>query len=258
MQTALSSLVARNGRRSLFDRSNPLFAGACGRTNQPSPQDFIDPAVYIELEDLPLAYVNASGKIMKIRNHMKTLSGLLNSFENVGHKEAPEMDGLNVTLHDYQKQAVGWMLDRENGNNAHQIWAKLPKMKGVSSKEDIWFCPMIGRFARGTPPSMGRGGFLCEEMGLGKTVISLSVILQNPAPALPPSGIDVPADGVSFVAPNGWSQVPPREVSKRREEGDIGRFSDDIYSVVLNLLCCDWHDRRSALCVNPGPPEGRQ
>jgi len=27
-----------------------------------------------------------------------------------------QMKGLNVSLHEYQKQSVGFMLDRENGN----------------------------------------------------------------------------------------------------------------------------------------------
>jgi SNF2 family DNA or RNA helicase len=126
-----------------------------------------------------------------------------------------QMKGLNVSLHEYQKQSVGFMLDRENGNNAHQIWCELPKIKG-SHAEPVWFSPLLGRFARREPPTVGRGGFLCEEMGLGKTVISLALILQNPAPALPISGATVPQDGTSFVTPKGWSKVPPRTALDQR------------------------------------------
>jgi SNF2 family DNA or RNA helicase len=40
-------------------------------------------------------------------------------------------------------------------------------------------------------PRVVRGGLICEEMGLGKTVISLGIILKNPAPVSPPSGSQI-------------------------------------------------------------------
>ena len=39
-----------------------------------------------------------------------------------------------------------------------------------------------------------RGGFICEEMGMGKTVITLSLILANPAPM---KGPDLTAQAAS-------------------------------------------------------------
>jgi SNF2 family DNA or RNA helicase len=209
---------------------------------------YVDPAVYIHRDDLPLVFVNANKKIGKIRESMKSLSGLLNSFENLGHKPAPEIDGLNITLHDYQKQAVGWMLDRENGNNSHQIWSKVPIIKGSQVGEDIWFCPFLGRFAKKSSPTMGRGGFLCEEMGLGKTVISLSLILQNPAPAVPPSGVDVPLNGTSFVTAKGWSGVPPRLA-----DDEIGStFSHGTLVVCHVSLVGQWIEEAKRKLKNPG------
>ena len=38
-----------------------------------------------------------------------------------------------------------------------------------------------------------RGGIIADEMGLGKNVISLALILENPAPTLPQSGSSVSA-----------------------------------------------------------------
>ena len=82
------------------------------------------------------------------------------------------------------------------------FWAKLPKQNGkppvfkgskvVQKCEQLYFNPIINKF-RKSPPRLVRGGFIAEEMGLGKTVITLALILKNPAPALPASGSPVQA-----------------------------------------------------------------
>jgi len=57
---------------------------------------------------------------------------------------------------------------------------------------DIYYSPILERFRR-DKPKLVRGGIIAEEMGLGKTVISLALILQNPAPAVPQSGSPISA-----------------------------------------------------------------
>ena len=49
----------------------------------------------------------------------------------------------------------------------------------VQLADDLFYSPITGRIASKLPP-VSTGGFLCEEMGLGKTVISLSLVLENP------------------------------------------------------------------------------
>ena len=53
----------------------------------------------------------------------------------------------------------------------------------------LWYCPLTEELSV-YPPELTpiekwhRGGFLCEEMGMGKTLITLALILANPAPPL--------------------------------------------------------------------------
>ena len=49
---------------------------------------------------------------------------------------------------------------------------------------DVFYSPLLGNFLSVPPPDV-RGGFICEEMGMGKTIITLSLILANPAPLHP-------------------------------------------------------------------------
>lgn len=51
----------------------------------------------------------------------------------------------------------------------------------------FWFSPLFNTAAWDIPVQP-RGGFLAEEMGLGKTVEVLALILSNPAPAEPEAG----------------------------------------------------------------------
>ena len=53
----------------------------------------------------------------------------------------------------------------------------------------VWYCPLTEEISVNPPEPQPmsewhRGGFLCEEMGMGKTLITLALILANPAPPL--------------------------------------------------------------------------
>jgi SNF2 family DNA or RNA helicase len=59
---------------------------------------------------------------------------------------------------------------------------------GSDDQAYIWYCPVTEEISVSPPEptpidQWHRGGFLCEEMGMGKTVITLGCILANPAPA---------------------------------------------------------------------------
>lgn len=51
-------------------------------------------------------------------------------------------------------------------------------LRGVQS--DVWYSPSLHKLSKGVPEGP-RGGILAEEMGLGKTVEILSLVLAMPA-----------------------------------------------------------------------------
>jgi hypothetical protein len=123
----------------------------------------------------------------RLARNTKTLAGLMNHLENRGHLEASYVEGLTVELLPFQSQSLQWALERETVPGGIQTfwWAKLPEVEGM--KETLYYNPIVGRIST-EKPHLVRGGIIAEAMGLGKTVISLALILQNPAPPVPASG----------------------------------------------------------------------
>lgn len=103
-------------------------------------------------------------------------------------KEVPYVDGLNVELLQFQRQAVQWCLERETvaGGIQSLLWPEVPQVASPR-KKTLYYNPIIETFRRDKPHVI-RGGILASEMGLGKTVICLALILSNPAPHYPISG----------------------------------------------------------------------
>ena len=70
------------------------------------------------------------------------------------------------------------------GRTVHVIHLRLPKSAChliVDHVQNVMYSPLLGKLS----PDVGqgtRGGFLAEEMGLGKTVEVLALVLANPAP----------------------------------------------------------------------------
>lgn len=92
--------------------------------------------------------------------------------------------GLVPTLRGFQRSAVAFMLRRERceapppapGGAAaplHPLWARLGEGRFASAA--------AGELSRSAPPPDDgpRGGLLCDQMGLGKTVELLALILSN-------------------------------------------------------------------------------
>lgn len=122
---------------------------------------------------------------------LNTIGGLMEHLENIGHEAELTCEGLTVELLDFQKQTLRWALERETipGGVQALFWPQVPvQMDG--NKRNVYFCPISGQF-RTDKPKLVRGGIIAEEMGLGKTVISLGLILKNPAPARPVSGSNI-------------------------------------------------------------------
>lgn len=124
---------------------------------------------------------------------------------------AEQPAGLGVDLFPYQLDTLGFMLQAEQREGMHeQLWERIG---------DLYYSPCFQQ-VRGTLDGvikLPRGGFLCEEVGLGKTIEVLALVRANPAPddlpapapgALRPSRATVVVCPVTIVAQ--WIQMVER------------------------------------------------
>ena len=102
-------------------------------------------------------------------------------------KYAPRPKDLRTEPKNYQLAGLKWMLDREIKGDAvrrghallHPAWVQL-----ISAKGHVFYCQrmkchvLTERFF--TAPTVGTcGGFICDEMGLGKSLQTLMLVLEN-------------------------------------------------------------------------------
>ena len=67
---------------------------------------------------------------------------------------------------------------------------------------DLWHSPALLKLSKGVPPGP-RGGILAEEMGLGKTVEILALVLAMPASPSVVSGVEVQTPAGPLVQSRG-------------------------------------------------------
>jgi len=202
---------------------------------------------FLTPEDYKMALLTA-GDVSKWRRQTSSLSGLINNLENRGHGAAPFVEGLTVELLPFQSQILQWALERETfpGGIQSFFWTKLPGLE-----PSIFYNPVIGRLSSSTP-NLIRGGFISSAMGLGKTLISLALVLQNPAPTLPASG-----SHVSSIATqqNGGAPCRDKDLYQRTSEGKEKRgsiVSHGTLVVCTKSLVGQWVAEAKAKIKNPG------
>ena len=133
-----------------------------------------------------------------------TLPGLLAAAVTDGYAEAPQPRELALPLMDFQRQTVRWMMDQEaaprglngvfweerrfadadddddDGDDVDGVKTKTAAdaTRGVKRRGSYWYFPLAGELRLDEPP-MSRGGMVCEEMGLGKTIEVLALIAHD-------------------------------------------------------------------------------
>ena len=107
-----------------------------------------------------------------------SLSSLMRYAEHSGYDalKSKKVPGLNVELFDFQQETCQWMLDRECSAGLNTFfWSKCDDGFG----QPFYYMSLAGELRCEEPP-FSTGGLLCEEMGLGKTIEVMSIILLNP------------------------------------------------------------------------------
>jgi hypothetical protein len=74
---------------------------------------------------------------------------------------------MTVRMRDYQLATVSFMIDQERlpGGIHRHIFAPVTTSP---HGETLWYSPVLDMFRKEPPPSNVCGGFLSDEMGLGK------------------------------------------------------------------------------------------
>ncbi|KAI7843193.1 hypothetical protein COHA_003176 [Chlorella ohadii] len=109
----------------------------------------------------------------------RSIPGLMAALERGEMPAAAQPPGLTVQMRPYQLQSLQFMLDCECGEGGFRrlFWQRMTTPNGTR----YWWSHLLGRAALDVP-AQGWGGWCAEEMGLGKTVEVLGLILANPAP----------------------------------------------------------------------------
>ncbi|NXK22697.1 SHPRH ligase, partial [Arenaria interpres] len=138
-------------------------------------------------------------------------------------REDVQHPALIPILRPYQREAVNWMLHRENltssgkymENALHFLWREVTALDGVK----IYYNPFTGCIIREYPIAGPQwpGGILADEMGLGKTVEVLALILTHTRPDTKQDDLTLPEGKlVNFFVP-----PQPLEGNKKKKAKEM-------------------------------------
>eukprot|EP01018_Ginkgo_biloba_P028525 Gb_13232 [translate_table: standard] len=109
----------------------------------------------------------------------------------------------------HQKEALAWMIQRENSSEFPPFWEFSDK-KGKS--QEPLYRNVLTNFQTSERPNPLRGGIFADDMGLGKTLALLSLIATNRPGVLLPPVVDVePSVKAESISAN-----PDRKDTKRK------------------------------------------
>ncbi|KAL7547677.1 hypothetical protein ACHAWF_010962 [Thalassiosira exigua] len=109
-----------------------------------------------------------------------------------------------ITLMDYQVQGIKWLLKKETDP------APAPYYRKVKEKGRVMYLCEITQSSQAEPPKPIRGSILCDDMGLGKSIQTIGLILLSP-----PAGVEYKVPAASDVAKSPVPANPSPDSAKR-------------------------------------------
>ncbi|KAI0558823.1 SNF2-like [Gracilaria domingensis] len=96
---------------------------------------------------------------------------------SAGYQRAEEQpSNIRLQLRSYQCESLAWMIDREKQRSLNDpFWIPISGKDRDDAERTLYYCPLTGALSTVPPPPVV-GGVLAEEMGLGKTIIAISLI----------------------------------------------------------------------------------
>eukprot|EP00945_MAST-04E_sp_MAST-4E-sp1_P005484 g5484.t1 len=137
------------------------------------------PSPILELDDYPQTFTSSRQRD-EVKKTSFTLGALLRNQEHEGYRSISQPDAIELKLKEYQKQTVAWMHDREfsSGGLNNYYWEERKWLDSVGEDDAFYYMPSAGELRLERPP-MVRGGLLCEEMGLGKSLEVVCTIMLD-------------------------------------------------------------------------------
>ncbi|KAI1748343.1 SNF2 family N-terminal domain-containing protein [Xylaria castorea] len=168
--------------------------------------------------------------------------------------EAPQPDAIKTSLERHQKQALTFMLRREQGwafDSSKDIWARARGSQGHS------FVNLISGSHQSKEPLQFFGGIIADPMGLGKTLTMIALVAADPQETnfmdeisedkasnttlivVPPPLIDTWEEQLSYHVVQGqltWR----RHYGKLRLTGSLETQSTDIVLTSYHTVSAEW------------------
>ena len=121
--------------------------------------------------------------------------------ERQSTRMATPSETITAPLYPHQKEALAWMLHRENSNALPPFWSHEEKT-GM-------YVNILSSYKSSVRPQVCRGGILADDMGLGKTLNTIALIASNRPGAAPPALEEAPkTDEPPAKKPKGKTKGP--------------------------------------------------
>lgn len=172
---------------------------------------------------------------------VRRIDDIFGSLNNPKKRQVMEpCELVTSALLQHQKEALAWMVQRENSSEFPPFWEVCDK---TGQSQQLMYKNVLTNFETNVRPKPLRGGILADDMGLGKTLALLSLIATNrPGAKLRPVLDIAPSSEIPDVenAANPNTEIPKspnRKGLKRKRSGSDGSRNVSMENAQVHNNC---------------------